>query len=619
MPALGADARPRAEPIGALYDSDVSLPQHADAITSYTLRARLDPERHTLEGEGTITWRNASSVPQRELWVHLYLNAFESERTVFLRTSRAGFRGARRGGTGSIEVTRFDVRQMGDVWPTQATTPGDPEDRTDIRVELLREVEPGETIEIDVAWKARLPAVTLRTGYKDSFHMVAQWFPKLARLEPDGRWAHFPFHPFSEFYADYGNYDVTIDLPESFDVGATGALAEETRAEGRVVRRYRQGDVHDFAFAAWDRFKEKTVVAGEVTLRCLYPPGFDAAAETELDAARFGLAHFGARYGRYPYETLTIVHPPPGAEEAGGMEYPTLITTGGDWYAPFTGVRELEVLTIHELGHQWFYGLVGTNEHAHPFLDEGLTSYAEAEAMEARFPNASAASTLGLRVDLLAIYRAGAVGEVAHHGPIDRPAPEFATGSDYTRLIYFRTATLLTTLERVYGAEVVQRAIGRYARRYRFAHPGPEQLLQAVGEVVGRDAEEQLRAALSLDGWVDYAVDELRSEARPRAGAWRGDVLVRRMGTLSFPVDVDLVGADDSVTRVRWDGRESTTRIAYRGTSRLVGAVVDPARRVLLDERLDNNARALAPPLYAPRVLEVGAFVSALGLSLLAP
>jgi hypothetical protein len=239
--------------------------------------------------------------------------------------------------------------------------------------------------------------------------------------------------------------------------------------------------------------------------------------------------------------------------------------------------------------------------------------------MEARFPNASAASTLGLRVDLLAIYRAGAVGEVAHHGAIDRPAPEFVTGSDYTRLIYFRTATLLTTIERVYGAELVQRAIGRYARRYRFAHPGPEQLLQAIGEVVGADAEEQLRVALSLEGWVDYAVDELRSEARPRAGAWHGDVLVRRMGTLSFPVDVDLFGADDSVTRMRWDGRESTTRIAYRGTSRLVGAVVDPDRRVLLDERLDNNARALGPPLYAPRVLEVGAFVSALGLSLLAP
>jgi hypothetical protein len=609
----------RTEGIGELYDSDASLPKHAPAVASYTLRARLDPQRHTVEGEGTITWRNASSVPQRELWVHLYLNAFENERTVFLRTPHTGFRGRSRAGSGSIDVTRFEVRQMGNVWPTSPTTPGDPNDRTDIRVALPREVEPDETIQIDVAWTAHLPVITLRTGYSDSFHMVAQWFPKLARLEPDGRWAHFPFHPFSEFYADYGAYDVAIDVPEPFVVGATGAIEEETRAEGRVVRRYRQADVHDFAFAAWDHFEEKTAVVGDVTLRCLYPRGFDAAAETELDAAKFGLGHFGARYGRYPYETLTIVHPPPGAEEAGGMEYPTLITTGGAWYAPFIGVHELDIVTIHELAHQWFYGLVGTNEHAYPFLDEGITSYAELEAMEARFPNSSIASTLGARIGLPAVYRAGAVGAVAHHGPIARAASEFATGGDYAKLVYFRTATLLTTFERVYGSELVQRAIGRYARQYRYAHPGPEELLQVIGEVMGSEAEDELRQALFAEGWVDYSVDDLRSEPRSTRGRWGGEVLVRRMGTLRFPVDIDLQGADGSVQRVRWTGEDGATRISYQGTSRLIGAVVDPEHRVMLDDRLDNNARAVSSSLYGPRVLEVGAFFSALGLSVLAP
>jgi hypothetical protein len=620
QPAEGAPARPPDAParppdapaapaVGPAYDDDAAMAPHADPVASYTLQVSLDPGRHTLSGHGTIVWRNASRVPQRELFVHLYLNAFKDDRTWFMRPGNGGdtFRGTTGSGAhGRIDVKRFALAGA-DLWPgADKTSPGDPDDATDIRVPLPTPVEPGETLRFDVEWEAQLPSILLRTGYHDDFHMVAQWFPKIARLEPDGRWASFRFHRLSEFYADFGGYDVTVDTPEDVVVGATGRSEGEVRAAGRVRRRFVQEDVHDFAFAAWSKFHELTALTEDgVALRVLYPPGHERAAQVELDAVRFGLSYFGKSFGRYPYRTLTVVHPPAGAEEAGGMEYPTLITTGGPWFFPWTGVRFAELVTIHELGHQWFYGLVATDEHRWPFLDEGVNSYAEALAMEAWFPGSSAVQSAGLSIGLPATNRA-ASADVAQNAPVAQASPAFVSGADYGALVYRRTATILSTLGKVYGEDLVRRAVGRYARRYRFEHPGPDDLVGVVREAAGDDAADQLRVALFDRGTVDYSVAELSST--PEGDGYRGDVLVRRRGALRFPVDVDLVAEDGAVQRVRWDARELAKRIPYRGKSRLVAAVIDPEHRVLLDDDLGNNARRVSPARLSGGLLDRIAF-----------
>ncbi|MFT3771218.1 MAG: M1 family metallopeptidase [Minicystis sp.] len=591
-------------PLDARFDSDAALPQHADPVAGYTLRASLDPVRHIISAEGKIHFRNASRVPQSEVWLHLYLNAFKNDRTYFMRFNPGDFRGAGHlGAYGSITVKRFALGDD-DLWPrADKTSPGDPEDETDIRVPLPQPIAPGDAVDIDVAFESHLPALLFRTGHFGAFHMVGQWFPKLARLEEDGRWAHFPFHRLSEFYADFGAYDVTVDTPENVVVGATGSLAGETRAGGRVARRYVQEDVHDFAFAAWDQFRERTVRTEDgVTMRVLYPPGYERDAEVELDTARFGLRHLGEAYGRYPYPTLTLVHPPAGADEAGGMEYPTLITTGGSWFNPWTGALVTDIVTIHELGHQWFYGLVATDEHAWPFLDEGLNSYAETEALEALHPNASAFAMGSLTVGLPAIHRYGGADARAN-APVAQAASEFASGGDYGSLVYSRTATVLLTLGNVYGPDTLRRALGRYARRHRFGHPVPADLIQAVREVVGDDAAAQLRVALFDRGNVDYTVADISSEpdeparglglgpAPTTSGGYRGDIFVRRRGTLRFPVDVEVTEADGTVQRLRWDAVEPAARLPWHGRSRIVSAVINPDHRVLLDDDLSNNAR----------------------------
>jgi hypothetical protein len=419
-------------------------------------------------------------------------------------------------------------------------------------------------------------------------------------------------------------------VPQGFEVGATGRLAEETKEGGRVVRRFVQEDVHDFAFAAWDGFRELRASTDDgVAIRCLYPAEDERAAALEIDTARFGLAYFGAAFGRYPYDTLTIVHPPEGAEEAGGMEYPTLITTGGSRHAAASGVRLIEGVTIHELAHQWFYGLVATDEHRYPFLDEGLTTYAELDAMRARYGTSSSARVLGVEIDSLAVYRAGAVA-TGHDGSVAQAASDFIQGSDYGGLVYARTATLLATLGGVHGEDVVRRAVGRYARENRFRHPGPEALIDTVRAVVGPDAAEALRLGVFERGWVDYAVASLASEEVDRAPladgapgdkqpAFRGHAFVRRRGTLVFPVDIDLHAADGTVQRVRWEARETAARIPYAGSSALVAVVIDPDHRVPIDDDLTNNARRTGRAIVAPRVLAVTSFAVGAALTLAGP
>jgi hypothetical protein len=579
------------------FPTDSALPAHADDVVDYTLHATLDPAAHSVSATGTIRFRNASTQPLHELWLHLYLNAFKNDRSDFLR-ERIGGRGSQPPESwGSIDLRKLALHE-----PDGSTTdllsgielhrPGD-EDETDARVPLPRELSPGASIDLDVSFDDKLPVVVERTGYRDHFHMVGQWFPKLARLEPDGTWAHFPFHHLSEFYSDFGTYDVTIDVPAAFTIGATGP-AIDTRVEGgRRIERHVQSDVHDFAWTAWDRWQTKREAIAGVEVTVLYPPGYEDVADRDLAALRFALPYESARYGPYPYGVLTLVHPQDDANEAGGMEYPTLITSDGPWLTP-KQVLVPEIVTVHELGHQWFYGLVATNEAAWPFLDEGVNQFAETDAM-ARWKGAGSAADLwGLKVSDGAL-QAVASNRAVQDEPVAQSAADFSSGANYGRLVYSRTAAILGTLARVYGDDAVLGALGEYARRYRFQHPGPDQFLGVFAETMGPSVAATLRAALFDKGWVDYAVDEIREHS----------VLVRRRGTLSFPVDVDLTFEDGSTRRERWDGVGESKVIAASSASALRAAVIDPDHRVTIDANLENNANAASDAGHgAPRTLE---------------
>ena len=386
---------------------------------------------------------------------------------------------------------------------------------------LPREVAAGETIQLDVAFDEKLPIVVERTGFRGHYHMVGQWFPKLARLEPDGTWAHFPFHHLAEFYADYGTYDVTLDVPAAYTIGATGPVVEQSVANGRRVERHVQADVHDFAWTAWDAWQTMSKKVGPVAVTLLYPHNFKRLALREMATLDFGLrvprllplrpvpvrrAHRRAPAARDAGERRR--HGVPDAHHHGRrVEHAPRPPRARDRHAPRDGPPV--VLWPHR--HR--------NELAWPFLDEGLNQYAEQDGMAKWRGEASAVDFAGLTVSDSAVDAIGGVAAV-HNEPVAQAANLFTTGSDYGGLVYARTASVVETMRRVYGDEAVGRALGRYARRFRFLHPGPEQLLAVFDEVLGAGAVATLRTALFEKGWVDYTVEGVWAQKDMRAAGF---------------------------------------------------------------------------------------------------
>jgi hypothetical protein len=614
MAEVRADEPPELSPA-----AELRTPQSVTKVASYALSARLGEDARTVVGEGTLSWRNTAVVPVDELYFHLYLNAFEHAQTLF---NRSPFTHARSGRMtrrwGKIGLTRLVARELGnvDLLPVlEGHSPGDPLDATDRRLPLPRAIAPGETLTIDLAWESVLPDLVERTGVSRDYLFIGQWFPKIARLEPSGSWAHFPFHPQAEFYADFGDYDVTLDVPEAMIVGATGRRVSDVVSDGRRrIRQVAQG-VHDFAWTAWPGFERREERIAEVDVHLLYPPGNALNAERTLAALRFALPHFGERYGSYPYADLTVVHPPAHAASAGGMEYPTLITTGGPWHQPYWS-RAVELVTIHELGHQWFYGLIATNEHEWPFLDEGLNSYAETVASEAMFGPASAGSLGGLVLSAPALHRAS-MQLGPHDSPIARPASEFVDFSELGSLVYSRTALLFRTIANVYGADRLERALRNYAIRYRFEHPGPEELVATLAKELGAEAVANLRGALFEGHGVNYSVRDLRSVRRTEPtsptrpeGATGGAgvepsgagslvesrVVIHRHGELQFPVQVELITADGERIMESWNGVGRDGIIVHVGAAPVISVRVDPDDAIAIDESLLDNALRVDPP-----------------------
>jgi hypothetical protein len=334
--------------------------------------------------------------------------------------------------------------------------------------------------------------------------------------------------------------------------------------------------VIDFAFAAWDGFAIETRSAGNVQLSCVFPRGQENAARIQLDTAVAGLEYFGRTFGEYPYETLTLVHPPSGAGEAGGMEYPTLITTGAelDIRVP---ARILEILTLHELGHQWFMGLVATNEHAWPFLDEGLTTYATGLAMDALHPD-GVVPLLPFRVGVQAFERSFQLGAFAA-APVASASGSFSRGGDYGALVYQRSATILRTIDKVYDG-AAQRAVARYAREQRFAHPGPKALVAAIRAEAGAEAGAFFSSAIFDKASLDYSIDGVPQD---------NQVAIKRNGELVLPTQVWALDSSGKSFVVDVPVAQIDEPVLIPTELPLVRVCVDPGQKLAIDEFRAND------------------------------
>lgn len=582
---------------------------------NYDIEARLDEGAKTIRGKETIRWRNITSEATTELQFHLYWNAWRDAESTWLRERRiAGlYRAPQPDAWSSMDVTLLRVRaasgEMRDLTRNIrfiAPDDGNAKDRTVMSVSLDRRIEPNESLEIEVEWTAKIPKPFARTGWIGDYYFIAQWFPKLGVLEDSG-WNTHQFHAATEFFSDFGVYDVRLTLPNRFVVGASGRQTlRSDNADGTTTHRYQQEDIHDFAWTAspdfldmTQRFEHPTLPA--VDIRLLLLPEHRGLAERYFAITSATLKRYGEWFGAYPYGHITVVDPA-FQSDSDGMEYPTFVTGRARWLSPGT-TQVPESTTAHEVGHQWWYAIVATNEFEHAWMDEGFNTYATARVIaEAMNPNRVESRYFGgfipwsfrdipvtrIDNDRLTAFRLNSEAD-AQWTPTYQYWPATAAIISYNK-----TALWMHTLEQRYGWPVMQRIMSTYFERWKFKHPRPSDFFDIVREVTGDAHYWFLDEVYRSSNTFDYGVQEFRSD-RIDDKTFRTSVVVRRYGEATFPVDVVTTFEDGEQVKETWNGQERRAIYVYEKAVRAATVQVDPNHVLLLDVAYTNNSRTLTP------------------------
>ena len=402
-------------------------------------------------------------------------------------------------------------------------------------------------------------------------------------------------------------YDVRLTVPRRFVVGASGRQTTRTdNADGTTTHRYQEDDIHDFAWTAspdfldlTQRFEHPTLPA--VDIRLLLLPEHRGQADRYFTIIEATLKRYGEWFGAYPYGHITVVDPA-FQSESDGMEYPTLVTGRARWLAR-QATQLPESTTAHEVGHQWWYAMVATNEFEHAWMDEGFNTYATARVMaEAMNPNRVESRYFGgfipwsfrdipvtrIDNDRLAAFRFNAEAD-AQWTPTFQYWPATAGIISYNK-----TALWMHTLEQRVGWPVMQRIMSTYFERWKFKHPRPSDFFDIVREVTGQWHYWFFDEVYRSSNTFDYGVQEFQSE-RVDEKTFRTSVVVRRYGEATFPVDVVTTFENGEQIKETWNGQERRAIYVYEKPVRGTTVQVDPDHVLLLDVAYTNNSRTLRP------------------------
>lgn len=567
-----------------------SDPALSPRLVEYHMAVALKPEDKTLQGAQTVTWQNPGSKPVTELYLHLYPNAFSSKKSTFMLESGGKLRSDKQQGDGygHMELQSLSTEQgvnLMDRMTFVQPDDGNKNDRSLAKVALLEPVPPGGRVTLVMDYQVKLPQVFARMGYSGDFFMAGQWFPKVAAYEPAGTrgrteegWNLHQYHGNSEFYADFGIYDVKIKVPPTYTVAATGFPTKPATVDKETkTYRFYADDVHDFAWAASPDFiYVEEPFSGPnipgVKIKLYLDPNHEHLKARYLAAAKKALSDYSEWYGPYPYSTLSVVVPPAGGNGAGGMEYPTLVTAWGA--ADDKPGLDLERVVVHEIGHQYWYGMVASNEFEEAWLDEGFTSYAEDKVMEKEY---------GVRSNLPV-----EASYITSPAPLSRNAWDYGSHDVYAENVYTRAKLVLYAIEKEAGKDTMGRVLKSYFQRWKFKHPSTADFQQVLEEKTGRSWKEFFNQFVYNGNMVDYEVAGIKVDKAGPDG-YNSQVLIRKNGSSTAAVPIRFKFVDGTVLDKSWDGQGSEIVYTLSHKSPLEWAFIDPDYSLVLENKHMNN------------------------------
>ena len=544
----------------------------------YSIDVRLDDKAHFLRGHEELTYTNNSPQALSFIWFHLWPNAYRDNHTAFAREQqRQGNRNflfAKPEQRGYIDSLRFVVNGQA------ARLEYDPKNPDLAKLLLPQPLAPSAAATIATPFRVKLPGSFSRMGHVGQSYQVSQWFPKPAVLDRRG-WHPLPYLSQGEFYSEYGSFDVSITLPSNYFMGATGELqnpderarlaelAAATAAKkttddfGHDLKfpasalttktlRYVQNHVHDFAWFADKRFNvlQDTVrlPSGRIVQTMVLFTNREPVRWIKgLEEVNTALRSYSRWVGEYPYSAVTAVD---GALTAGsGMEYPMVTVTEPG-------------AIIHEVGHNWFYGILGSNERDFPWMDEGVNTYEHVRTEALSNPLAGVEPEME-KIDL-PLKRQKTLGfdglpapafnqlpyqMAASNGadqPVQGPTSAAFTQFNYNGGVYFKTASLLRYLADYLGQEKFDAAMHLYYTRWQFKYPYPEDMQAVFEESTGQKL-----------GWFfgDMLGGTRHYDADLSAVALFSDVvkvLVRTDSEVPWAVPVSSLDAQGNVLETLW-------------------------------------------------------------------
>ena len=573
----------------------------------YTISADLDTSTQTVAGHETIHYHNHSPDTLRLLWLQLDQNLYRADSRGAER-----FPGVARARPAGF-VGGYTIRNVTQVMASNGTHVVASVHGTMMRVDLVRPIPPGDSAVVQLDYRFTIPGngsertarQRLASGW---LYAVAQWFPRLAVYDDLTGWNTDEYLGQGEFYLEFGDIDFAVTVPATFIVAGTGELENATEVLSSTQRsrlaiarqsdtaiaivshtdaasdrqsaggsrvaatrtwRFHASNVRDAAWAASPAFEWEASGWHGILMQAFHPPEASADWRTAVAVVRRTIRQYSTQWFPYPYATATAVAAP----LASGMEYPTLVFDPLDQSG-----TSLERVILHEIGHQWFPMIVGSNERRNAWMDEGFDSFINWIGIGRR-PSGNGRGAI----------RWATAGRP---GPIMQPADSISPDA-YDPIEYSEPDIGLELLrfEILDDTAAFDRAFREYIKRWAFKHPSPDDFFRTMDDVLGRDYSEFWHSWFYTTDVLDQAVDSVVT-LPATGGTITAYVYLSSRGRLLLPVKLRITFADGTWRDVKLSSDIWSTGPRYRfdvtGTQRVVGVEIDPLQNFPDVDRSNN-------------------------------